>query len=389
MYNFDQTLNRKGSNSIKHDMLPAIFGTENVLPMWVADMDFNCPPFVMEAIRKRAEHDILGYTFRGEGFYRSIINWMDTRHNWKIEKEWITTSPGVVPALAMIVQAFTKPGDKIVVQSPVYFPFFNTILDNGRQLINNELSYNGREYQIDFRTLEKQIDSRTKMLFFCSPHNPVGRVWKQSELEQVVDLCVKNNILIVSDEIHSDLIMPGYKHIPLASLGEMAAQNSISTFAPSKTFNLAGLSTSYLVIPNKQLKTTYENYLFDMHLKNGNIFGDIALEAAYTHGHQWLDEMLTYLSENIDMVRNFAQQHKNLMSLTEPEATYLLWINFKGLNMDDKALREFMINRANLGMNPGVQFGKGGEGFMRMNVATGKMIIGQALSQLKNAFGSL
>jgi cysteine-S-conjugate beta-lyase len=388
-YNFDEIINRKGSNSIKYDLLPAIFGTEDVLPMWVADMDFKTPPFIMEAIRKRIGHEMLGYTFRGEGFYSSIIDWMYQRHNWQVQKNWISFSPGVVPALAMIVQAFTRPGDKIVVQSPVYFPFFNTILDNGRQLIINQLSFNGKEYSINFNDLERQIDSRTKMLFLCSPHNPVGRVWKLPELEKLVEVCVKNHILIVSDEIHSDIILPGNKHIPLASISEAAAQNSISTFAPSKTFNLAGLSTSYLVIQNEQLKTVYDNYLFDLHLKNGNIFGDIALEAAYTFGQEWLGEMIAYISENTELVRNFASVHHDKMTLVEPEATYLLWINFNALKMSDKSLREFMVQQAKLGMNPGVQFGKGGEGFMRMNVACSTTIVEQALKQLKNAFGSL
>jgi cysteine-S-conjugate beta-lyase len=389
MYNFDEIYDRKGTNSLKHDMLKIIFGTDDVLPMWVADMDFKTPSFIMDAIKERTNHEILGYTIKGKSFYESIVNWMENRHQWKIKSDWISNSPGVVPALALIVQAFTRPGDKIIVQSPVYFPFFSTVLDNGRQLINNELIYKNGTYTIDFDNFEKQIDSRTRMIIFCSPHNPVGRVWKREELEKLAQICTKNNILMVSDEIHSDIILKGHKHIPFASISEAAAQNSISTFAPSKTFNLAGLSTSFLIIPNIKLKTIYDNFLFDLHLKSGNIFGDIALEASYTHGHQWVDEMIAYLEANIEMVREFTKKHSNRIELVEPESTYLLWLDFRELKISDIALKEFIIKRAKLGMNPGTQFGNGGQGFMRMNVACPKSVVKQALSQLEIALNSL
>jgi cystathionine beta-lyase len=386
MYNFDELLERKGTNSLKHDMLNTVFGTTDVLPMWVADMDFKTPSFIVEAIKDRVNHEIYGYTVKGKSFYKSIINWIYKHHQWEIKPDWISFSPGVVPALAMIVNAFTKPGDKIIVQSPVYYPFFATVLDNGRQLINNELCFNNGKYTMDFENLEKQIDSRTKMIIFCSPHNPVGRVWQKKELEKLCEICLKYNILMVSDEIHSDLVFKGFKHTPFASISKEAAQISISTFAPSKTFNLAGLSTSYLVIPNQKLKTIYDNYLFDLHLKSGNIFGDIALEAAYNHGHQWLEEVIEYLTKNLEMVREFAKKHHDKLDLIEPEATYLLWLNFKKLNLADSELKDYMIRKAKLGMNPGTQFGSGGSGFMRMNIACPKSIVKQALNQLENAF---
>jgi len=389
MYNFDEIYPRKGTNSLKHEMLNVIFGTEDVLPMWVADMDFKTPSFIMDAIRERTNHEILGYTFRGKSFNQAIVNWMEKRHQWSIQADSISFSPGVVPALALTIQAFTKPGDKIMIQSPVYYPFFSTILDNGRQLINNELIFNNGKYTINFEAFENQIDNRTKMFVFCSPHNPVGRVWQREELERIAEICIKKNILMVSDEIHSDIVFPNYKHIPLASVSVEAAMNSISTFAPSKTFNLAGLSTSYLVIPNQKLKTIYDNYLFDIHLKGGNIFGDVALEAAYTHGHKWVDEMVAYVAKNIDMVRDFARKHIDKLDLIEPESTYLLWLDCRKLNMDDSMLKDFMIKKAKLGMNPGTQFGKGGSGFMRMNVACPKSIVEQGLQQLEKAFNSL
>ena len=374
---------------MKHDMLGSIFGKDDVLPMWVADMDFRTPDFIMKAITQRAKHEALGYTFKGKSFFKSIVNWIENRHQWAIKPEWISYSPGVVPSLAMIVHAFTKPGDKILIQSPVYYPFFSTILDNGRQVINNELIYENGEYSIDFENLQKQIDSRTKMLIFCSPHNPVGRVWNKDELRNLAEICIRNNVLMVSDEIHSDLILSDHKHIPLASIDEETAQWTISTFAPSKTFNLAGLSTSYLVISNQKLKKIYDNFLFDLHLKNGNIFGDVALEAAYSFGHQWLDELMLYLESNIKLVGEFANQHGDRISLVHPEATYLLWLDFRKLNVDDYRLKELMIYKAGLGMNPGIQFGEGGSGFMRMNVACSSWVVKQALDQLGNALNSV
>lgn len=389
MYDFDEIIDRKNTDSIKHDRLKAIFGTEDVIPMWVADMDFKTPDFIMRKVRKRAEHEVLGYSFRGENFYQAVMNWLKKRHQWEVKKEWITFSPGVVPALTLLVNSFTQPGDKIIVQSPVYFPFFTSIQNTGRQLINNELKLTNGKYYIDFDDLKKQIDSRTKMILLCSPHNPVGRVWTKEELLQLGQICLQNDILIVADEIHSDIIFNAYKHTPIAALSEEIANITISTYAPSKTFNLAGMSTSVLVIPNKKLKIKYENYLGDFHLNMGNIFGSVALEAAYEEGESWLNEMIAYIEKNTSLVREFALKHKDKLELVEPEATYLLWLDFRKLKLDDDELKNFIIKKAKLGLNPGAMFGSGGEGFQRMNVACPSSVVKQALQQLESAFDQI
>jgi cystathionine beta-lyase len=389
MYNFDEIIDRRNTSTIKHDIIKAVFGTEDILPMWVADMDFKTPDFIINRLKKRLEHEVLGYTFRGESFFSAVINWLKNQHQWEVKRDWISFSPGVVPALTLIVNALTKPGDKIIVQSPVYFPFFTTILNTGRQLINNQLVLENGKYKMDFQDLKKQIDSRTKMILLCSPHNPGGRVWTKDELSELAGICLKNNILIVADEIHSDIILNGHKHIPIASLSEEVSNITISTYAPSKTFNLAGLSTSVVISSNKELLTAYDNYIGDFHLHMGNIFGAVALEAAYTDGKQWLNEMIEYIEGNTALMREFAKKHSDKMSLMEPESTYLLWLDFSKLNMSDADLKNFMIKKAKLGFNHGPTFGAGGEGFQRMNVACPRSIVEKALSQLESAFNLL
>ena len=389
MYNFDEIIDRSNTDTIKHDRLKAVFGTEDVLSMWVADMDFKTPDFIINKIKKRLEHEVLGYTFRGDSFSNSVVNWLKEQHQWDVKKEWITYSPGVVPALTMMINAFTQPGDKVIVQSPVYYPFFTSVLNTGRQLLNNELKLVEGRYYMDFEDLKKQIDSRTKMILFCSPHNPAGRVWSRGELMELAEICVEKNIIIAADEIHSDIILNRNKHIPIASLSEKISNITISTYAPSKTFNLAGLSTSVVVCSNKELLTTYTNYIGDFHLHMGNIFGGVALEAAYTEGKRWLTEMISYIEHNTDLVRQFAKKHTDKMELIEPEATYLLWLDFKKLKFSDEELKRFMIKEAKLGLNHGPVFGDGGEGFQRMNVACPSSVVEQALLRLEQAFSLL
>jgi cysteine-S-conjugate beta-lyase len=389
MYNFDEIIDRKNTYTIKHDRAKAVFGTEDILPMWVADMDFKTPDFIIDKIRQRLDHEVLGYTFRGEGFYNAIINWLKDLHQWEVKREWVTFSPGVVPALTLLINALTKPGDKIVVQSPVYFPFFTSVLNTGRQLINNELILENGRYKMDLQDLERQIDSRTSMLLLCNPHNPGGMVWTREELTELAEICLKNDILIVADEIHSDIIFNGHKHIPMASLSEEVSNITVSTYAPSKTFNLAGLSTSVVISSNKDLLKAYDNYIGDFHLHMGNVFGFVALEAAYTEGKQWLAEMIEYVEGNTALVREFAKKHHDKMTLIEPEATYLLWLDFSKLKLSDAELKNFMIREAKIGFNHGPTFGKGGEGFQRLNVACPRSVVEKALMQLENAFNSL
>lgn len=383
-YNFDEIIDRTGTNCIKYDLRNKIFGKDDVIPMWVADMDFKTPDFIINAINKRLEHEILGYTYRGNEFSESLVSWLKRRHNWDIKYEWINFSPGVVPALNMFVLAYTEPGDKIIVQPPVYFPFFSAVRDNGRIMLENQLKNEGGRYVFDFENLESIIDKKTKMLFLSNPHNPVGRAWTRDELLRLGEICVKHNIIIVSDEIHSDLIFEGYKHVPLASISEEITEITLSCFAPSKTFNLAGMSTSSVVISNKNLFERYNKVLETMHLNMGNIFGAIAMQSAYNSGEEWLKQLISYLSENVKIVRSFFEKQLPEIKLIEPEATYLLWLDFTATEKSNKQISKLLIDNAKVGLSDGRLFGKGGEGFQRINIATPKEILIEALKRIKD-----
>ena len=385
-YNFDKEINRVGTDSVKYDLRRKVFGTEDVLPMWVADMDLETPGFIRDAVKERAEHEVYGYSYKPENYYKSIVNWLKNEHNWGIHSKDITFSPGVVPGLVLSVLAFTQPGDKIIVQAPVYFPFFTTIKDNGRQIIYNNLLQKEGYYSMDFEDLKSQIDSRTSMIIVSNPHNPVGRAWKKDELEELVKICEQYDILIVSDEIHSDLVFAPNKHVPLASISDKAKARTLTFMAPSKTFNMAGLSSSFAIIPNQKLRRIYNSYLESYHLYLGNIFGTVATESAYTYGQDWVKQMKNYIESNIDYVKTFIDTNLPQIKLRKPEATYLLWLDFSNLGLNDKELNKFLIKKANLGLNQGSVFGNGGESFMRMNVACPRTTVEKAMEQLKEAF---
>ncbi len=386
MWNFDEIIDRNNTNSVKYDLRTLKFGKENIIPMWVADMDFKTPPFIVDAVKKRAAHEIYGYTIRGNGFYESIIRWMKYKHEWNVKKNWISFSPGVVPALSAAVLAFTSPGDKIIVQPPVYFPFYSSIQNFGRQISYNQLKEANGYYSIDFDDLERQIDERTRMLMFCSPHNPVGRVWTKEELERLGNLCVKHDLLIVSDEIHSDLFFEPNKHIPFASISKEISARTISAFAPSKTFNVAGLSTSAIIIENPKLKKRFDNFMQDMHISGGNIFGAVALEAAYTHGDKWLAELMIYLQKNAELVKQFTEKPNIKIKMQMPESTYLLWLDFREYGLPEEKINELIVQKAEIGFNPGSIFGPGGEGFQRMNIACPQNVLKKALNNLEKVF---
>jgi cystathionine beta-lyase len=307
-WNFDEPAVREGTNCIKYDLREETFGKKDVIPMWVADMDFNTPGFIISALRERLDHEICGYTFRHKEYYSSISAWIRTRHNWNIENEWICFSPGIVPALNFCTLAFTIPGDNIIVQPPVYFPFFSAVESHGRNLVYNKLKESDGKWEMDFDSLISSIDSRTKMIIISNPHNPVGRVWSPEELTKLGKICLENNILILSDEIHSDLILPGFVHTPMASLSEEIAASTITFMAPSKTFNLAGLSTSSVIISNPVLRKTFKGIVDNLHVGNGNIFGIVASIAAYSEGHEWLDDLLEYIDNNIDFTADYCRK---------------------------------------------------------------------------------
>lgn len=386
-YDFHTQIDRMQSASEKWDSREKLFGAPDALPLWVADMDFAAPQEVLDAMHKRVDHGVFGYTFRTPAYFDSVVNWMRDRHDWNIEREWITFTPGVVPALAFAVEAFTQPGDKVAIQTPVYPPFYNVVRENGRELVTNPLRVTeDNDYEMDFDDLELKLADGVKMLILCSPHNPIGRIWSRADLEKLAELCLKHEVLVIADEIHADLIFEPKSHIPFASVSEAARDNCIVCTAPSKTFNLAGLSVSNIVIPSDSLRLSFERTVAKMHgLGSINTLGATATEAAYTHGGEWLDELLVYVRGNMEYVHTEIAEHLPELSVKLPEATYLLWIDFRGLGLNAEELMQFLLHKAGIALNDGTMFGVEAAGFMRMNVACSRAIIEQAMEQLKAA----
>jgi len=387
--NFDEPVAREGTNCIKYDLREDTFGSKDVIPMWVADMDFKTPDFIISSLRERINHEIYGYSFRPPEYYSSIIEWVKLKHKWQIERDWICFSPGIVPALNFCTLAFTQPGDKIIVQPPVYFPFFSAVEAHGRCLVYNQLKETDGKWEMNLDSLIATIDEKTRMIIISNPHNPVGRVWSPEELLRLAEICLANNILVLSDEIHSDLVLPGYVHTPFASLSEKIADITITFIAPSKTFNLAGLSTSSVIISNHTLRKSFTRIVDNLHVGNGNIFGTIASISAYTNGHQWLGDLLGYIDNNIDFVADYCTKMIPEIIPVMPEATYMIWLDCRKFGMSGKELQSFFIKSAGVGMNEGSTFGPGGEGFMRMNVATPHKNVMKAMEQIEKAVSVL
>ncbi|WP_155283529.1 MalY/PatB family protein [Capnocytophaga felis] len=384
IYNFDQINDRSKSDALKLEALEPRWGRNDLLPMWIADMDFKTPPFIINALKKRMECEIFGYTAKPKAWYDSIVNWQKRRFGWEITPEMISFSPGVVPALAMAVQAFTNKGDKVLIQQPVYQPFSLVVENNDRVLINSPLELIDGKYQINFDKLEKDIKG-CKLFLFCHPHNPGGRVWTREELKKVAHICHKNNVVIVSDEIHADLTLPPHKHIPFASVSEEARMNTIMFGSPSKAFNLAGFSTSYAVIENPELRKKFQGYVDGNMLGDGNVFAFQTVIAAYTEGEEWLKQLLAYIQGNIDFLVDYVHKHIPRVKTIVPEASYLVFLDFRDLNLCHKSIVDLCTEKAFLALNDGAMYGKEGEGFMRINLACPRSIIEKALTQLKKA----
>ncbi len=385
-YNFDKIIDREKTASVKYDLREAYFGKADVLPMWVADMDFETPDFIGKAVSKRAEHPVYGYSFRPESYFTAFTTWVEKRHQWPVKNEWVLFSPGIVPALNMATLAYTSPGDGILVQPPVYFPFFHAVTNHQRKLLENILVYKDGKYLVDFDDFERKA-AKARMFFLSNPHNPVGRAWSREELEKMGEICLKNDVLIISDEIHGDLMLPGHKHIPMASLSDDIAAHTITCMAPSKTFNMAGLATSSVIISDRQLRTKFNRIMEGLHIGNGNLFGAVASEAAYKEGEEWLKELLQYVDNNFKLLEHFLRTELPVLKLVPAEATYLAWIDFSGTGLQDEEIKEKLIHEAGLGLSHGPLFGKGGEGFQRMNLATPKANVIEALNRLKIVFG--
>lgn len=386
--NFDNKIERKGTGSVKYDRTRAVFGSDEVLPMWVADMDFPTADFIINDIKKRIEHPIFGYTMRSKSFNSSFINWAKQRYNWNIKMGWLDFSPGVVTGLAVSLLALTEKNDKIIIQPPVYHPFFETVLGNERILLKNPLKKNSKgKFEIDFENLEQIIDKDTKAIIFSNPHNPVGRVWSKIELQKLADIAIKYNLIILSDDIHADFIYKGYEYTPIASLSEKIAERTITIMSPSKTFNIAGLSTSIVIISNEKIKQKYNEKLASMHLFLGNVFGSVAFESAYSKGDEWLDELLVYLEQNADLVVNYISKNIPKIKIWKPEGTFLLWLDFSATGFSHNEIKQKLVEEAKLGFNDGKSFGEDGTFYFRMNIGTQKENIEIALNRLKKVFG--
>lgn len=382
MFDFDKIIDRSGTNSVKYDGLELFFGKKDLLPMWVADMDFACPPAVTNALSSRVAHPIYGYTLIPDSWYESIIQWNKRRHNWEILKSSISFCPGIVPGLALLIDAITQPNDTILIQTPVYHPFYAVVKDQQRKLVENRLVCNtDGYYEIDFQDLEDKLSKGVKMMILCHPHNPVGRDWNREELGRISDLCFKYHVILVSDEIHADLMISTRAHLVTDSIVSEHKPATVTCMSASKTFNMGGLFTAYMVFNDEELKKAYDGIINRYHIY-GNLFGIKALQAAYDGGEEWLEELLSYLRENISIVKNFLEENIPEVIFTIPEATYLLWLDFRKLNLSHDALKELIIDNAALALNSGVDFGDKGAGFMRMNIACPKAIVLDSLQRL-------
>ena len=389
-YNFDTVIERRGTNSYKWDFAEKFVGEEDALPVWVADMDFQSPAPIVEALKERVEHGVFGYTAVPDSCYEAIIAWMKQRHGWEIEQDWIVFTAGVVPAFFWAVHAYTEPGDAVLVQPPVYYPFSKAVTNNNRQLVENELVYRDGRYEIDFDDLEQKLASpETKLFIFCSPHNPVGRVWSPEELQRLANLCLKHEVILCSDEIHSDLIFEGGKHTPTAMLSEEIARNTVTCMAANKTFNIAGLSTGFMIVSDSKLRQKFLRAREGVGVIMQNIFGILATEVAYREGEEWLEQLLSYLQGNLEFLLRFFEERIPRIKVIKPEGCYLVWLDCKELGLKEAELKNFMLKDAKVWMNDGPVFGKGGSGFQRLNFACPRVTLKEALTRIERAVNSL
>ncbi len=387
-YDFDRIVDRENTGSIKYDLREKYSG-RNIIPMWVADMDFKSPAGIIGALVERSEHGIFGYTRAGDSYKSAVIGWMKRRHGWDIDEEWITTTPGIVTALGIAIRAFSEPGDKIVIQPPVYHPFKKMITVNKRVPVENRLICKDGKYSMDFDGLEGILRDGASMVVLCSPHNPVGRVWRKEELKQFADLCLEYDTLIISDEIHSDLLMPGYEHTVIAGMSDETAEKTVTFTAASKTFNLAGLACSNVLISNEEIRMAFRKEIERLSIGMPNIFGLVATEAGYTKGEKWLEELCLYIKANYDFLKGFLEKKLPEIEAAPLEGTYLAWLDFNHFSVSDEMLTDILIKEAGVWLDNGPQFGKGGEGFQRLNIACPLEILEKALYRIEKAFRAL
>ena len=387
-YSFDQIINRQGTASVKTDEVKEILGREDLIPLWVADMDFATPPFVLDAIRKRCEHPILGYTCKPDSYYQAIIGWMKMRYHMEVRKEQLNYVPGIVPGLGMAINALTQPGDKIMIMPPVYPPFFWLVTRNNRRLVECPLRLEDGHYRMDLDLFRRSIKG-VRALILCNPHNPGGIVWTREELETIAEVCADDNVIVLSDEIHADLTLPPRQHLPFPMVSEKARNNSVTFMSPSKAFNMPGVSASHTVIFNEGLRARFEAYLESCELNGGHVFAFPAVEAAYSNGTEWLEQLLSYIQGNIDYVTDYIHTHMPKIKVIVPMASYLVWLDCRDLKLSQEALNDWFVSKAHLALNDGKTFGKEGIGFMRMNIGSPRSILEQAMKQLHSAYQQL
>jgi len=389
MYDFSKSSPREKTNAEKYTLRKRLFGTEDILPVWVADMDIDTPSFVFQDIKKRLEHPILGYEMVPASAYKAQIQWMKNNHDVEFEIEDMIYSHSVVASINVAIEAYSNEGDNIIVNTPVYPPFFQSVKRHNRELLENKLviKENGK-YGFDLEDLKSKINEKTKLLLLCSPHNPVGRAWNKEELSELLDICVKNNIVVFADEIHSDLVFSPNKHISFSSLNEQAKDICVTAIGVGKTFNLAGVAMSSVSISNKELKEKFLKVYEQNHFADGSVLSHVAFESAYTHGQEWLDALKIHLYKNYEMLKQLCEKYPTKLKLTPTEATYLAWIDCKGMNLSDRKLRDFFVREAKLGLNPGLGFGSNGSGFMRLNFAVSTEKMKEVVDRLDNALNS-
>ena len=384
-YNFDEVIDRSNNFSAKWSEMDKKYGSNDLLPMWVADMDFKTAPSVIDAMRERLEQGIYGYTTRPSSYNESIVNWASRRYGWNIKSDWIIFSPGVIPSISLIIKEMTNINDKIMIQEPVYSPFNSVVKDNGRELVISPLiKLEDGNYVMDFEDIESKIKD-VKMFILCNPHNPVGRVWTKEELKRLGDICIKNNVKVISDEIHGDIIFKGNKHIPFASISEEFAQNSITCTAPTKTFNLAGLQMSQVILPNKEDYKKLDSAFARLDIRRNNAFSLVATEAAYNHGEDWLDELLEYIEGNMDFAIKYIKEKMPVLKVKKPEGTYLLWVDFSETGLSDEEVAKALVEKGKVALNNGISFGVGGKGYQRINLACPRSMVEEGLNRIKMA----
>lgn len=380
-YNFNEIADRRNTFCVKYDMTKAVFGTDDLLPMWVADMDFKTPDFILDAIRSRCSHEVLGYTFAPDSYKMAVLNWFEKHYGIATRWNKMRFVPGIVQGIAFVLQTFTKPGDKILVTTPVYPPFLNVPHRTGRIFVNSSLKTVDGRFSIDFEDLESKAKG-CKVMILSNPHNPGGTVWTKEELSQIAEICHKHNVIVISDEIHADLTFPKYRHTTFSSVSEIAKEISITFFSPSKTFNMAGLASSVCYVPDETLRKEFFGFLDHNELSLGNIFAFYAAEAAFAHGNQWRMQLLEYLDKNIDFAIDYAKKHYPEIGIMRPQASFLLWMDFRAWKMTQQELVDNLIHNAKIGLNNGAEFGPDGEGFMRMNIGTNRATVLDGLQRI-------